>query len=74
MYRLQKSVGPDLHFQLSLNLPFLAAFAEVRKANISFVMSACPSEWNNSTTSGRILMKLDILAFFENLSRKFEFY
>jgi hypothetical protein len=40
--------------------------------------SLCPSvrlsACNNSAPTGRILMKLDILAFFENLSRKFNFH
>jgi hypothetical protein len=31
------------------------------------------SAWSNSAVTGRILMKFDILIFFENLSRKFKF-
>ena len=36
-------------------------------------MSVCPSSWNNSTPTGRILMKLAIWAFLEYLLRKFKF-
>jgi hypothetical protein len=53
---------------------FLGAFAKLRKAIISFVMSVCPSAWNNSAPTGWIFMKFDIWAFFENLSRKDEFH
>jgi hypothetical protein len=35
--------------------------------------SSCPSAWNNSAPTGRMLIKLDIRAFFENLSRKSKF-
>jgi len=35
---------------------FLAAYAKLRKANISLVMSVRPSVWNNSAPTGRILM------------------
>jgi hypothetical protein len=50
------------------------AFAKLRKATISFVMSVRPSVRNNSAPTGRILMKIDICVFFENLSRKFKFH
>ena len=33
-------------------------------------VSVCPSAWNNSTLTGRIFVKFDISAFFENLWRK----
>ena len=43
---------------------FLGAFAKLRKATISFVMSVRPSvclyAWNNRAPTGRILMKFDI--------------
>ena len=49
---------------------FLGAFAELRKAIISFVMSVRPaipylsrsifSAWNNSARTGRIFTKFDI--------------
>jgi hypothetical protein len=42
---------------------FLRAFAKLRKATISFVMSVRPSAWNNSTLTGRIFMKFDIEHF-----------
>ena len=55
---------------------FLGAFAKLRKAIISFVMSirVCLSTCNNWTPTGQILMRFDIWTFFENLSRKFKFY
>jgi hypothetical protein len=57
---------------------FLGAFAELRKATVSFVTSFCPSiclsAWNNTAPSGRIFMKFYIWAFVENLSRKFNFH
>ena len=50
------------------------AFAKLRKAIISFVMSLCryvrPSAWNNSDPTGRIFMKLDIWVFFRKVARK----
>jgi hypothetical protein len=40
---------------------FFGAFAKLRKAAVSFVMSACrPFAWNNSAPTGRIFMKFDI--------------
>jgi hypothetical protein len=51
---------------------FLGAFAKLRKPTISFIISASQSAWNNSAPTGRILMKIDIGAFFENLLRKFQ--
>jgi hypothetical protein len=41
-------------------LPFLGAFAKLRKATISFVMSVCPSAWNNWVPTERIFIKFDI--------------
>jgi len=40
----------------------LGAFAKLRKP------SGCLSAWNNSTVTGRILMRRDIWRFLENLS------
>jgi hypothetical protein len=40
--------------------PFLGAFAKLRNATFICVMSVCPSGWNNSAPSGRILMKMCI--------------
>ena len=48
---------------------FLGAYAKLQKAAVSFM-----SVWNNSAANGRILIKLDIWAFFENLSGKFSFH
>jgi len=45
----------------------LGAFAELLKVNIS---SICLSAWNNSDTTGWVLIELDI-EFFFNLPRKF---
>ena len=42
------------------NVDILGAFAKLRKATTSFVMSVCPSTWNNSAPTGRIFMQLDI--------------
>ena len=52
----------------------LGAFAKLRKATISFVMSVCPSAWNSSALNGRVFMKFDIWVFFESVSWKFEFH
>jgi len=45
---------------------FLGAFAKLRKATISFVMSVRPSARNNSPPTGRIFLKFDTRLFFEN--------
>jgi hypothetical protein len=45
---------------LKLPILFLGALAKLRKAAISFVMSVCPSAWNNSASTGRIFVKFDI--------------
>jgi hypothetical protein len=51
-----------------LSEAFLGAFAKLRKAIMSFVMSVrlsvLLSAWNNSAPTGRIVMKFDIWAFF----------
>jgi hypothetical protein len=52
----------------------LGALARLGKPTISFVMSVRLSAWSNSALTGRIFMKFDISAFFENLWRKFKFY
>ena len=51
-----------------------ALFAKLRTAPVSFVMSICLSAWNNSASTGRILKKIDIWIFLENLPRKFKFH
>ena len=53
---------------------FLGAFTKLRKATTSFVMTVCPSAWNNSVPIGWIFMKLDVWVFFENLSKKLNFH
>jgi len=50
------------------------AFAILRKATVSFVMSVCPFAWNTSSPTGRIFMKFDIWVFFENLSGNLRFH
>jgi hypothetical protein len=71
----------DIHNR-SFCLEFLCAFAKLRKATISFVMSVrlsvCSpvhlSAWDNPAPTGRIFMKFDVWVFFENLSRSFKFH
>ena len=56
-------VPPRIKVDYARQLPFqsfLGAFAKFLKETISFVMSVCPSAWNNSAPTGRIFMKLDI--------------
>ena len=52
---------------------FFGMFAKLRRATVSFTMSACPSTCNNSAPTRWIFMKFDISVFFENLLRKFKF-
>jgi hypothetical protein len=51
---------------------FLGAFAKLRKAAISFVMSVCPSAWNNAPPTGRIFMKFGVCAFFRKSVEKIQ--
>jgi len=51
----------------------LGAFAQLRKAAVSFVVCVRSSAWNISATTGRIFMKFIIWVFFENTSRKWSF-
>ena len=53
---------------------FLGAFAKLRLATISFVMSVCLSAWNNSAPTGRSFTTFDVRVFFENMSRTFKFH
>jgi len=53
---------------------FLIAFAKLRRATISFVMSVRLSVWNNSTPTGRFFMKFYIWYFFKNLTSHFKVY
>ena len=52
---------------------FLGAFAKLRKATISFVMSGRPSAWNKSAPTGRIFMKFDIWVFFRKSVERIQF-
>ena len=52
---------------------FLGAFAKFRKRTTNFVMSVCPSVSPHKTTQ-LPMEELDILVFFETLSKKFKFY
>ena len=47
-------------YYLMFFVPFLCAFAKLRKATVSFDMSVCPSAWDNSPPTARIAMKFDI--------------
>jgi hypothetical protein len=63
------------HKRLCLTEALLGTFAKLQKVTVSFVVSVCLSAWNSlAPPTGRILMKLDIWAFFENLSWKFNFH
>ena len=53
----------------SRKMVFSGAFAKVRKATIN-CMSLPPPGRNNSTPTGRILIKFDIWTVFKNLSRE----
>ena len=63
---------------LLIHTLFLGAFAKLRKVTISFVVSVrlftCLSAWNNSATTGRVLMRRDTWVCFKNLSRKFKLH
>jgi hypothetical protein len=66
-------VALDDKFRVPL-ISFLGALAELGKVTFSFFMCVCPPAWNSPTPTGRILMKLVIGIFFENLWRKFTFH
>jgi hypothetical protein len=51
--------GFFFHYDCAAMGEMLGALAKLRKATITF-LSVCPSGWNNSASTGRILMKLDI--------------
>ena len=55
---------------------FIRRFRKIMKKRIlaSLCLSVCLSAWNNSTSTGRILIKFGIHAFFENLLGKFKSY
>jgi hypothetical protein len=51
----------------------LRRFCKISKKKDSFVLSVCPSAWNNSAPTERIFMKVDITVLYENLSGTFNF-
>jgi hypothetical protein len=54
------------------NVKVLRAFAKMRKAAISFVMSVRLSAWINAAPTGRIFMKFDICVFFRKSVEKIQ--
>jgi len=54
------------------NFACLGAFAKLRKATISFVMSVRPTAWNSSAPKERIFMKFDICEFFRKSVQKIQ--
>ena len=61
---------------LCMDFSLLGAFAKLRKATISFVLSVCPSvrmeQLGSNWTDFRGILMF-VYFFFENLSRKFKF-
>jgi hypothetical protein len=60
------------------SISLFGAFAKLGKAIISFAMSVrlsgCPFfRMEQLGSTGRIFMKFDVLAFFENLSKELKF-
>jgi hypothetical protein len=51
---------------VTVNISFWDAFANLRKATISFIVFLCLSSWSNSASNGRILLAFYIWTFFEN--------
>jgi hypothetical protein len=64
----------DINTVCGQNVQFLGAFAKLRRAKNSFVMSIRPSARNNSHYTGRILINFGIWVFFANLFRNFKFH
>ena len=66
----------DLNVCNNVTLPFLGAFAKLRKASVTFIMSGRPSASLNGTTR----LPLDgflwnfIFQFFQNLSKELKFH
>lgn len=53
---------------------FVCTFAKLQKVTIGFITPVClpvcpPSAWNSLAPTGQILMKFDILVFFENQTK-----
>jgi len=65
MRKIKKSLKSSLWFStMEINYrPFLGAFAKLRKATVSFVMSVCLSVCMKQLGCGRIFMKFDIYVF-----------
>ena len=64
---------PDRKRDILMYFVFLGAFANLRKATVSFVMSVRPFALNKSSPTGRVLIKLDILGvFFRKFVEKIE--
>jgi hypothetical protein len=74
LYNFQKT-SDKIHHPKN-EAAFVGAFAKLRKATISFVisfrLSACPSAWNNLASTGRILIKLYIHAFLRKSVEKIQ--
>jgi hypothetical protein len=51
---------------------FLGVLVKLRKATISLVMYVCLSERNNSSPTGRVLMKFNIWAVFRKCVEKIQ--
>ena len=52
---------------------FLCAFAQIRNAIVSLIMTVRPSSWNNSAPTGRIFIKFDVwLLFFRKYVEKIQ--
>jgi hypothetical protein len=60
----------EWHKPCTYSYSFLRALAKLRKATVSFFMSFCPSAWNNSALTGRILMEIDFWALFRKSVEK----
>ena len=54
------------------DIAFLRSFTKLRKASTSFVMSVCPSAWNNSSPTERILITFAIRVSFEKSVEKIQ--
>jgi len=52
------------------NIEFLGCFAKCRKAAITFNTSDSPSAWDNSTSTGKILVKIYTSGFFSKSAPK----
>jgi len=56
------------------SLSFLGGFAKFLQESINFVMSICPSAWDNSFDTERIFVKTDIRVIVVNVSRRQKAY